>query len=184
MPIRRQWVTWLIAALLFVPAAPTAQRPESSEAAVKAAFLYNFTRFVDWPASAFPHPAAPFVVCAFADAAFRAELETILRNEQFHGRPISVASASHDDARACHIAYFAQPEAEPQSRMLDAARRAPVLTVGEGPRFLERGGVIAFLLENNRVRFSVSKPNADAAGLNISSRLLRIARDAGARMQP
>jgi hypothetical protein len=184
MPNRRQWLTCLVTSLLSVSMTAAAQRPESSEAAVKAAFLYNFTKFVDWPDSAFPQPSGPFLVCAFADAAFRGELEGILRNEQVHGRPIAIAPAPPDDARACHLAYFAQSEAERQGRVLDAVRRAPVLTVGEGRRFIDQGGVVAFLIENNRVRFSVSKPNADAAGLSISSRLLRVARDLDGRLQP
>jgi hypothetical protein len=184
MPIRRQWMTCLVTAFLFVSATAAQQRTDSSEAAVKAAFLYNFTKFVEWPDSAFPQPAAPFLVCAFADTAFRAELEGILRNEQVHGRSIAVAPASLEDARGCHIAYFAQSEAERQGRMLDALKRAPVLTVGEGRRFLEQGGVVAFLLENNRVRFSVSKANADQAGLSISSKLLRVAREFEGRTHP
>lgn len=184
MAMWRQWVACLITALVFVSAGPAAQQPDSSEAAVKAAFLYNFTKFVDWPDAAFPQPATPFLVCAFADATFRAELEAILRNEHVRGRPIAVAPASLEDARGCHIAYFAHPDAEPQARMLEAVRHAPVLTVGEGRRFLEQGGMVAFLLEDNRVRFSVNKRNADAAGLNISSRLLRVAREAEQRVRP
>jgi hypothetical protein len=184
MPIRRQWVTCLSTALLFVSVSAAAQRPDSSESAIKAAFLYNFTKFVDWPDSAFAQPSTPFVVCAFADATFRGELEGILRNEQVRGRPITIGPASAEDARGCHMAYFGQPDDERQGRMLEAVKRAPVLTVGEGLRFLDQGGVIAFVLENNRVRFSVSKRNADAAGLGISSRLLRVARDFAARAEP
>ena len=131
---------------------------------MKAAFLYNFTKFVEWPTSAFPQPSTSFVVCAFADGAFRKELEQILHNEQVRGRPIAIAPATLDDPRGCHLAYFAQGEEERQGRMLDAVRRSPVLTVGEGRRFLEQGGLIAFMLENDRVRFAVSKRSADAAG--------------------
>jgi hypothetical protein len=184
MAMWRQWVACLIAPLLFGSAGSAAQRSDSSEAAVKAAFLYNFSKFVDWPDAAFPQPATPFLVCAFADTAFRSELEGILRNEHVRGRPIAVAAASLEDARGCHIAYFAQPEAEHQARMFGAIRHAPVLTVGEGRRFLDQGGMVAFLLEDNRVRFAVNKRNADAAGLNISSRLLRVAREAEQRMRP
>ena len=86
MPIRRQWMTCVAAAILLVSAPASAQRPDSSEGAIKAAFLYNFTKFVEWPGSAFPQPSAAFVVCAFADGAFRKELETILQNEQVRGR--------------------------------------------------------------------------------------------------
>jgi hypothetical protein len=184
MPNRRQWMTCVAAAILLAPAPAAAQQPDSSEAPVKAAFLYNFTKFVEWPDTAFAQPSAPFVVCAFADAAFRRALEAILENEQVRGRPITVAPASLEDPRGCHIAYFAQGEAERQERMLDAVKHLPVLTVGEGRRFLERGGQISFLVENDRVRFAISRRAAGAAKLTISSKLLRVARDFDGRPRP
>jgi hypothetical protein len=183
MPNRRQWMTCVAAAILLAPAPAAAQRSDSSEAPVKAAFLYNFTKFVEWPDAAFAEPSAPFVVCVFADAAFRKELEAILHNEQVRGRQITIAPASLEDPRGCHIAYFGQGEAA-QGRMLDAVKRLPVLTVGEGRRFLEQGGQIAFLVENDRVRFAISRRAAEAARLTISSKLLRVARDFDGRTEP
>jgi hypothetical protein len=170
--------------MLLVSAPAVAERPESSEAAVKAAFLYNFTKFVEWPGSAFPQPSTAFVVCAFADGAFRKELENILQSEQVRGRPIAIAPASLEDPRGCHIAYFAQGDAARQGRILDGLKRSPVLTVGEGRRFLEQGGLIAFMLENDRVRFAINRRAADSAGLSISSKLLRVAREFEGRTQP
>ena len=82
MPIRRQWRTCVAAAMLLASAPAAAQRPDSSEAAVKAAFLYNFTKFVEWPGSAFPQPSTAFVVCAFADGAFRKEFIAYTRQER------------------------------------------------------------------------------------------------------
>jgi hypothetical protein len=183
MPNRRQWMTCVAAAILLAPPA-AAQRSDSSEAPVKAAFLYNFTKFVEWPDAAFAQPSAPFVVCVFADAAFRRELEAILQNEQVRGRQIAIAPEPLEDPRGCHLAYFAQGEAGGQGRMLDAVKRLPVLTVGEGRRFLEQGGQIAFLVENDRVRFAISRRAAEAAGLTISSKLLRVARDFDGRPRP
>ena len=180
----RQWMTCVATAILLAFAPSAAQRPDTSETAVKAAFLYNFTKFVEWPDSAFAQPSAPFVVCAFADEAFRRELEGILLNERVRGRPITVAPAALEDPRGCHLAYFANAEVERQVRMLDAVKRSPVLTVGEGRRFLEQGGLIAFMVENDRVRFAISRRAAGATGLSISSKLLRVARDFEGRMQP
>lgn len=184
MPNRRQWMTCVAAAILLAPAPAAAQRPDSSEAPVKAAFLYNFTKFVEWPDAAFAQPSAPFVVCAFADAAFRTELEAILQNEQVRGRQITIAPASLEDPRGCHMAYFAPGEAERQGRMLIALKGLPILTVGEGRRFLEQGGQIAFLVENDRVRFAISRRAAETARLTVSSKLLRVARDFDGRTQP
>jgi hypothetical protein len=180
----RGWGSAIAMAMLLVCVPGAAQRPDSREDSVKAAFLYNFTKFVDWPDSAFAQPSTPFVVCVFADSHFRKELEGILHNEQVRGRSITVAPAGVEDLRGCHLAYFAQAEQERQAKLLDAVKRSPVLTVGEGRRFLEQGGLIAFMLENDRVRFAVSKRGADAAGLNVSSKLLRVAREFGGATQP
>jgi hypothetical protein len=184
MSYRRAWVACCATAVLLVCASAAAQRPGTSEESVKAAFLYNFTKFVDWPETAFTQPSAPFVVCAFADPGFRKALESILTNEQVRGRPITIAAPQLEDIRGCHLAYFGPADPERQARLLDAAKRAPVLTVGEGRRFLDQGGLIAFMLENDRVRFAISKRGADAAGLNVSSKLLRVARDFDGRVQP
>ena len=175
-PGRRVGHAWPALLLLFIAclsAANSAQ--ETREEQVKAAFLYNFTKFVDWPESAFA-ASSPFVVCVFADEGFRKELETILSHEQVRGRQIAVAPPHLEDIRGCHLVYFGRGESERRGKMLAAARQAPVLTVGEGRRFLEQGGLIAFLLENERVRFAISKRGADTAGLGVSSKLLRVAR--------
>jgi hypothetical protein len=171
------------AALLLVSAAASSQ-PEADEAGVKAAFLYNFTKFVELPDSAFATPSAPFVVCVFAAADFRRKLEAILQGEQVRGRPISVAPTAPQDVRACHMVYFSMAESERQARILAGLRQSPVLSVGEGRRFLEQGGLIAFLIENDRVRFAISKRGADTAGLTVKSQLLRVARQFEGATQP
>ena len=164
------------AALVLAGASLTAQRPETREDAIKAAFLYNFTKFIEWPQSAFPNATTPFTVCAFADTAFRKELESIMSEEQVQGRPITIAPPNTDDFRTCHLAYFSKADGDRYQKGLAAVRQAPVLTVGEGQRFLEQGGLVAFLLEHDRVRFAISKRAAEAAGLSVSSKLLRVAR--------
>jgi hypothetical protein len=157
-----------------LPAAP--QRP--GEDAVKAAFLYNFTKYVEWPEAAFTGTSAAFTVCVVAPPAFRTELRAILGNEQVRGRPIEIVTPGDgpDDLKPCHLVYVGAQEAERVARRLAALKQAPVLTVGEGRPFLQHGGMIAFLLEDNRVRFDISKRGADAAGLVVSSKLLRVAR--------
>jgi hypothetical protein len=182
---RRVWMglaAWA-AALLLVSAAPSNQ-PEADEAQVKAAFLYNFTKFVDWPDSAFTAPSSPFVVCVFADANFRKKIEATLHGEQVRGRAITVAPPDPQDVRACHLLYFSLAESERQARILPGLRQTPVLSVGEGRRFLEQGGLIAFLIENDRVRFAISKRGADAAGLTVKSQLLRVARQFEGATEP
>ena len=166
----------LAAAVLLVTPTIRAQSPRADAEGVKAAFLYNFTKFVEWPSSAFAAASSPFVVCAYADAGFRKKLEEILQGEHVRGRPITVATLDGEDARGCHLLYFSKDESARQARILPGLRQAPVLSVGEGRPFLEQGGLIAFVLENDRVRFALSKRGADTAGLTISSQLLRVAR--------
>jgi hypothetical protein len=159
------------------PAAAGEALQASGEAAVKAAFLYNFTRFVEWPERALAGSAS-FDVCTLADGEFRQALRETLANEQVRGRPMRVVElAPGDDPSRCHIVYFGPRHGELSGRQLPALRQIPVLTVGEGPVFVKQGGMIGFLLENNRVRFDVSKRAADAAGLVVSSKLLRVARE-------
>jgi hypothetical protein len=166
----------LVAVVLLVQPPLSAQRSEVGEDGVKAAFLYNFTKFIDWPSSAFAAASSPFVVCAYADAGFRKKLEEILQGEQVRGRPITIAAGEVENARGCHLLYFSNDAAGRQARILAPLRQTPVLSVGEGRPFLEQGGLVAFVLEDDRVRFAVNKRGVDAAGLTISSQLLRVAR--------
>ena len=174
---RRVWMGLAVgAAALGLVSAAAASQPEADAARVRSAFLYNFTKFVEWPDSAFATPSSPFVVCVFADADFRRTLEATLQGEQVGGRTISVAPPDPQDVRACHLLYFSMAASERQARILAGLRQSPVLSVGEGRRFLEQGGLIAFLIENDRVRFAISKRGADTASLTSPPQLLRMTR--------
>jgi hypothetical protein len=154
-----------------------AQPPQPGERAIKAAFLYNFTKFIDWPESAFAEPEAPFTVCVFADAAFHEHVMAIMQGEQVRSRPVVVVRRAVPNGLAtCHMAYFGRPEADAAARWMGQLRELPILTVGEGQRFMQMGGHIAFHLEHDRVRFSVNRTRAEAAHLQVSSKLLRVAR--------
>ena len=146
------------------------------EQALKAAFLYNFTRFIDWPSSAFAGSFESFDVCVLAGPAFRREVEAVFQGEQVAGRAVRVLfPAPLEDLKGCHLLYIAREEGQ-AARHLSDLGQTPILTVGEGRRFLEQGGLIAFQVENERVRFDVNRRRAEAAGLIISSKLLRVAR--------
>jgi hypothetical protein len=166
----------MLLALLLAVGGAVAQPSAQGAHALKAAFLYNFTKFIDWPAAAFQENAGKFTVCAFADPGFGRELQAILRGEQVGGREVDVVLPDRDDAvQGCQVVYFSAEEASRATRLLPALGRLPVLTVGEGPQFLERGGLIEFNLIDRKVRFDINKRGAEAAGLNMSSKLLRIA---------
>jgi hypothetical protein len=162
-------------ALLLAGGGAGASQEAPGESAIKAAFLYNFTKFVDWPERAFAGSSAPFAVCVLADDAARRAIAATMRNESVRGRPVEVTfPADGDDLKACHVVYFGRQE--DAAKRLASVRQSPVLTVGEGRRFLDSGGQIAFTLVGDRVRFDISRRAAGAAGLSISSKLLRVAR--------
>ena len=148
---------------------------ESLEIDVKAAFLYNFTKFVAWPAP--QAPTEPFRLCVVSDDALRRSLERTIEGENVNGRPLeSRVPRTPDEARACHLLFVGQPDAESDSRLLAAVRDLPVLTVSDSTDFARRGGGIEFVRENSRLRFDVNIPGAERAGIKVSSRLLKVAR--------
>ena len=143
---------------------------------VKAVFLYNFTKFIDWPAPAAPQPGA-FRVCVLADADFAQAVDRTIAGETVDGRPLErLEPQSPDQVRSCGILYVGRSHTERSARFIAAARNLPVLTVGEGSAFLQQGGAIGFVLDNNRVRFDINVAATQRSGLRVSSKLLRVAR--------
>jgi hypothetical protein len=148
---------------------------DTIEHEVRAAFVYNFTKFIDWPAEALPLDG--FRVCVIGDPPFAAALDAMIAGEVVQGRPIlRVEPETPAAVSDCQILYVGRQDAERGRRTLAAARKQPTLTIGDAPRFLEEGGAIKFLLEADRVRFDVNLPAVERAGLTMSSKLLRVAR--------
>lgn len=158
-----------------------AQATQAGEDSIKAAFLYNFAKYVDWPANAFP--TGTVRICAFADADFVKQLDQIIEGETVNGRPVTrpPAPSAQDAWRACDILFVSNSEAAHAEALLASVHSAHVLTVGEGTTFIKRGGMFAFIKENDRIRFDVNAAEAERVGLTISSRLLRLARHVIAR---
>lgn len=143
---------------------------------VKAVFLYNFAQFVEWPADAFAEPASPLVIGILGDDPFGPFLDATVRGERVRGRPLQVRRfRSGDDIRDCHILYISRGESERLADILSRLGGRPILTVGEGPAFVRRGGVISFALLRNRVRVHINPRTAQAARLVLSSKLLQVA---------
>jgi hypothetical protein len=148
---------------------------ESLEYEVKAAFLLNFTKFVQWPESAFPGPASLFTVCITGTDPFGTILEGVVQGESVAGHRIAVQHVSEAPAPHTCQMMFAGETAGNLPGLLKSLGPG-VLTVGDGRTFLSDGGMIAFVIENRRVRFDINAAIADKAGLRLSSRLLAIAR--------
>jgi hypothetical protein len=171
--VRRAWHVGLVLAWLCAPA--RAQEP--LEIDVKAAFLYNFTKFIDWPPGT-PPGQEPFRLCLVGDDALRRSLEKTIAGETINGRPLqSGAPRTPDEARKCQILFVSDGEWDRASRLLTAVRDLPVLTVSDRAQFARRGGGIELVRDENRIRFDVNVPGAERGGIKLSSRLLRVARN-------
>lgn len=154
-----------------------AQPVAAGEYQVKAAFLYNFAKFVEWPSSSFSDASAPFQICVFGRDPFGEELRNITSEKTVNGRKLEVhPGVDLLRARGCHILFIASSVETPASQIFAALRGASVLTVGDTKGFAEQGGMINFVLENERVQFEVNRKAAEEAGLKISSKLLSVAK--------
>lgn len=168
----------LVATLLSGAGILSARQPANpTEYQIKAAFLYNFAKFVDWPARAFA--GSPRLnVCIVGQDPFGPVLDDLLADEVLDGRPIRVRRIALEGvaAEACHILFLPNVERSRTKDILSAVASRPVLTVGEADGFIGDGGVVNFYVETGRVRFEVNLDAAQRAGLSISSKMLRVAR--------
>lgn len=168
--------TSLALLLLTAAAMAGADARKDLEYQVKAAFLFNFAKFVEWPADAFAKPGDPLAICVLGKDPFGESLDQVVRGETVNGRPLVVRRPRQAlEARGCQILFLAGLERQRQDEALAAVEGASILTVGEGDGFLASGGVIRFVLEQNRVRFDVNLAAAEASRLKLSSRLLSLA---------
>lgn len=151
----------------------------SLEYEVKAAFLYNFVQFVEWPPEAL-RAGEPFRLCLAGENPFGGVLERTVAGEQAAGRPIAVEVLGANAAPSlCQVLFVPRSQSSRTAALLRAAGDAAVLTVGESPRFLDAGGLLNFVVEGGHVRFDINADAATARDLRISSKLLRVARTTG-----
>jgi hypothetical protein len=170
---------WLVFLLVWEPFALRAGETNSppSEYQLKAAFLYNFGKFVEWPPEAFVTTNAPFTFGIMGENPFDDYLEQIVRNKNINGHPFEVKKFRNiAEAKTCHILFVCSSERRRMSDILRATRGLSILTVSELDRFAQAGGMIQFVIEGNKVRFEINDQAAREANLRISSKLLSVAR--------
>ncbi len=164
------WCTLVMMAL--VHEAYGAEEP--TEYQVKAVFVFNFARFVEWPPQAFTAPNEPFVIGIVGPDPFGARLDEAVRGEQVGQHPLLVRRFRNaDEIGDCQILYIDRSEGAQLSRILAALNRRSTLTVTDLDGAAQRGVMIQFLTESNRIRLRINVGAARAAGLTISSKLLR-----------
>jgi len=182
-------LAWLLAgfltaafppALVLADAVPRAQLTQ--EYLLKAAFLFNFAQFVDWPTDAFVDGATPITIAVLGDDPFGATLDETVANELAHNRRLVVRRYRNvDEIEACHILFIGASQMNRLERIPEKLATRSVLTVGEGPDFTAHSGIIAFELKQRRLRLRINLTAANAARLTISSKLLRQADIVGAK---
>jgi len=143
---------------------------------VKAAFLYNFARFVEWPSTAFRNQQDPFVVCVLGANPFGSALEETLGGKQIDGRAFRISRISESpQANACQILFIGFPDRKRMAAAIAALPARGVLTIGETDGFIAAGGIVNLTLREGHVGFQVNQRAAERADLQISSRLLSLA---------
>jgi hypothetical protein len=177
--IRRASIHGFIACWLFLLACPKAlsQKEEGAEYPVKLAFLYNFTKFIEWPPDSYRDSGAPLLICIVGHDPFSEILERELRTRNVGGHPVELKTfKANDKLSVCQIVFVPATEKHQADRIVRGLKGSSTLTVGETDGFAVLGGIINLTVEANTVHFEVNRLAAERAGLKISSRLLSIAK--------
>lgn len=174
---RRAFLASVLACLLTWGFNARGQAPTPSEWDVKTVLLFNMAQFVEWPTSAFPSTNSPLIIGVLGADPFGNTLDSVVRGESVNGRPLVVRRfASASDARSCHILYISTRASSEVAAITAQLRQRPILTVGESQNFARRdGGMIQFFVSpQGKIRLRINLANANAAGLRVSSKLLRV----------
>ncbi len=152
-----------------------ARASEFDEYAVKAAYLYNFAKFVEWPSGAFASADAPLSICIAGDNPFGGALDA-LSGKMVESRPVAVRHIpAATGLEKCHIVYIGRSEQGRFKAVLTKLARLPILTVGDIADFAQEGGMIGLVEAEQRIRFNINLAAARQANLKLSSQLLKLA---------
>lgn len=173
--IRRVAVAALALLATLATGTPASADEAQLEYRVKAAFLYNFAKFVSWPAEKFAGPQSPIEICVLDPDPFGAVLDDTVRGKEVEGRPLLVRRASRPDSlRSCHLLYAEITEAGRLEDLFSQLAVNSVMTVHSGARALP-GGVARFFIDDRRVRFEINAASAERSKLQLSAKLQSVA---------
>ena|SRR5438552_2905708 len=179
-PQRRTWLISLVILLGFF--APQIQAQAFKEYDLKATFLYHLAEFVDWPPEAFPTEETPLVIGVLGTDPFGKFLDELVENETVKNRKLAVQRfRSLEEIKSCHILFISSSESGRLDQIFSGLKQRKILTVGDTEGFAQRGGIVRFMPEKNKIRLRINIDAAKAAGLTISSKLLRAADLVGAK---
>lgn len=172
---RGVWWRAIAAAAAIVACASTVHAQNVTEPSLKAAFIYNFAKFTEWPHDALP-ATVPFSACVMGDAPTGDALERSVKGRQLAGRAVIVTRVQAGGAlRSCHLLYMSGMNAAQLAAALEAVRGAPVLTIGDVDDFGRLGGIAEMFVESGKMRFNLNLERARRSRLQLSSKLLVLA---------
>lgn len=176
MAVLRCRLRSVLACAVLLLAAPAVLPAEvAAEYEIKAAFLYNFTKFVEWPPAAFADEKSSILICVLGENPFGRSLSD-LATDRVAGRKLTVLGRKENQGLdGCHVLFISRSERERISEILAEVESSPVLTVADSEGFLDQGGVINFILEGSKVRFEINQQAVERTGIKISSKLMRLA---------
>jgi hypothetical protein len=175
MQVRPLMLTALCVFALWGGVATAARAASASEWQIKSAFLYNFTRFVEWPQTVLAQPSQPLVIGVLGEGKLAAELAALVAGRNVNGRSIEVRTVrTTEEARAAQLLFVSAAEESRYGAMRDALADSPVLTVGESPSFSVIGA-IGFVQEGEKLRFEINIDIAERSHLRISAQLQKLA---------
>lgn len=168
---------WLMLIVLLFPQVNTVMAQRSpAEEQVKAVFIYNFTKFIDWPANSFNHPEPAFVIGVVGNQSISPFLQEAIAGELAAGRPILIKHfASAREIKNCHILYIGSEDPDRVKAIIAQTQNQSILTVSDSPNFLRWGGMVRFYTEKGKIRLEINSDAAKSAGIRISSKLLSVA---------
>ena len=170
------WRIFLVFFCIISLAANSLAQEQHTEYEIKAAFLFNFAKFVEWPTTAFAGTNSPIVIGVLGKNVFGDNLQKTIRDRKVNNRSFQFRNfESVADATNCQILFISASEKDDYVNIISALHSASVLTVSEDDGFLKAGGMINFLLEDKNIRFQISDEAAKKARLKISSKLLSLA---------
>jgi len=175
VPCRRLlFVALMVFAALNLDATETKSK-QTREYDLKAAFLFNFAHFVDWPATAFSDTNAPITIGVLGDDPFGPVLDELVEGETIKNRKLVIKRSQNlEDLKTCQVLFISKSESAHIEQILNALDNASIFTVGDIDGFARQGGVTNFFLQGNKVRFEINPQSARRKGLHISAQLLAL----------
>jgi hypothetical protein len=176
-PLLIRWTMVFLTLYATPPPLSVAQAKSAGEYEVKAAFLYNFAKFINWPTSSFATAQSPFSICILGVDPFRRALDDALQGKTVGTHPVAVERVKgFAELRHCQMAFVSSSETPRLAEILESLKGSSVLLVGESKGFATAGGTIQFAIEQDRVRFLINPDAAEDAGIKVSSKLLALAK--------